>query len=264
MSKNIPYIEENIHSLMELSPSWEAANCPVTWEILSILRNPKAHYSVHKSHPLVPILRQINPIHTIPSYLSKIYFNIVHPPTSLSSQWSLTFFRFSPIRATFPSHPTWLNHCNYTWRRVQVMKLLIMQLSPTFYNFISLWSKYSSQHPVLKCPQSMFLPYEENIWNKNCSQKLGQYFLYSLCEFSLTYPLQYYGSQTWCSRVLLQMLMVSKLVKKFPTFYGTQRFIAHSHQPATLPYPELHKFTSHYFFKIYFNIVLSYITRPSK
>jgi hypothetical protein len=27
-------------------------------------------------------LNQINPIHTIPSYLSKIHFNIVHPPTS--------------------------------------------------------------------------------------------------------------------------------------------------------------------------------------
>jgi hypothetical protein len=29
---------------------------------------------------VVPILSQINPIH-IPSYLSKIHFNIVHPPT---------------------------------------------------------------------------------------------------------------------------------------------------------------------------------------
>jgi hypothetical protein len=35
---------------------------------------------------LVPILSQINQIHTIPSYLSKIDFNIVHPPTSWSSQ----------------------------------------------------------------------------------------------------------------------------------------------------------------------------------
>jgi hypothetical protein len=34
-------------------------------------------------------------------------------------------FLFS-IRATCPSHPPWLDHSNYTWRRVQVMKLLIM------------------------------------------------------------------------------------------------------------------------------------------
>jgi hypothetical protein len=34
--------------------------------------------------------RQSNPY--IPSYLSKIHLNIVHPPTSWSSQWSLSFW----------------------------------------------------------------------------------------------------------------------------------------------------------------------------
>jgi hypothetical protein len=33
-----------------------------------------------------------------------------------------------------------------------------MQFSPTSYDFIPLRSKYSPQHPVLKHPQSMFLP----------------------------------------------------------------------------------------------------------
>jgi hypothetical protein len=40
-----------------------------------------------------------------------------------------------------PSHPPWLGHSNYTWRRVQVMKLLIMQFSPTSCLFISFRSK---------------------------------------------------------------------------------------------------------------------------
>jgi hypothetical protein len=29
-----------------------------------------------------------------------------------------------------PPHPPWLYHFNYIWRRVLVMKLLIMQFSP--------------------------------------------------------------------------------------------------------------------------------------
>jgi hypothetical protein len=62
------------HSLMELTPSWEAANCAVTQEIPSILWNSEVHYRVHKSPPRVPILSQISPIYTIPSYLSKIRF----------------------------------------------------------------------------------------------------------------------------------------------------------------------------------------------
>jgi hypothetical protein len=51
-----------------------------------------------------------------------------------------------------------LNILIYTWWRVQVMKLLIMQFSPTSRHFFSLRSKYSPQHPFLKHPQSMFFP----------------------------------------------------------------------------------------------------------
>jgi hypothetical protein len=50
----------------------------------------------------------------------------------------------------YPPHPPWLDHSNCVWRGVQVMKLLIMQLSPIFRHFISLRTKHSPQHPVLK------------------------------------------------------------------------------------------------------------------
>jgi hypothetical protein len=103
---------------MELSPTREAANCAATQELLSILWNPRVRYRVHKSPPLIPVLSQINPIHTIPSYLSncKLYFNIVHPPKSRSSQWSLSFWLSHQYPIFMP-----LNICHVNFARTHVL-----------------------------------------------------------------------------------------------------------------------------------------------
>jgi hypothetical protein len=65
---------------MEPSPSLEATSRSATQEFLNILWNPKLYYLVHKSSPLVSVLSRMGPVHTTPSYFSKILFNIILPP----------------------------------------------------------------------------------------------------------------------------------------------------------------------------------------
>jgi hypothetical protein len=57
-----------------------------------------------------------------------------------------------------PSHPSWLDNSNYTWRRVQVMKLLIMQFSPTSCHFIPLRNRLQEEMKVLCMRQCLYEP----------------------------------------------------------------------------------------------------------
>jgi len=70
---------------MEQSPSREANTHSATQEISRLLWNPKINYPVPKNPPLVPILRQMRPVHTLPSYFPKIHANIILPSTPWSS-----------------------------------------------------------------------------------------------------------------------------------------------------------------------------------
>jgi hypothetical protein len=70
---------------MELSPSSEVAGQAATQELPSNLCNPKVHCLFHKNLPLVPILSQINPVHTTPSYLRSILILSTHLRLGLPS-----------------------------------------------------------------------------------------------------------------------------------------------------------------------------------
>jgi len=87
---------------MQHTHSWEANRFSARQEIPSILWNPKVHYCIHKSPPTIPILSQLDPVHTPTSHFLKIYLNIILPSTPGSSKWTLAL-RFPPSNPVYAS-----------------------------------------------------------------------------------------------------------------------------------------------------------------
>jgi hypothetical protein len=153
------WLTDWVTNSMEQSPFWEANSLSASQEITCLLANPKFHYRVHNSPPLVPVLSQTIPVHNFPPYFPKIYYNTILLFMPIPSEWCLPF-RFSeqsvntlfsslPCVLIATSHLPRLDQLNNIWWSVQVMKLLIMQSSPFSWHFFPLRSKYSPQHPVL-------------------------------------------------------------------------------------------------------------------
>jgi hypothetical protein len=72
---------------------------------------------------MVPILNLMNPVNIIPSYISKIHFNIIFPTHAcrlsalfLSDFPSKSYMRSPPLHSCYlssPSHRPSLDHSNY-------------------------------------------------------------------------------------------------------------------------------------------------------
>jgi hypothetical protein len=69
------------------SPSWESTRFAASQEIGRISWNPKVHYRIHNCLPPVPILSQLDPVHTSTCNFSKIYRNIILTYMTGSPRW---------------------------------------------------------------------------------------------------------------------------------------------------------------------------------
>jgi hypothetical protein len=153
---------------MELRASWEAASCAATQELPNILWNPKLHHvftrALHLFRSWARSIQSIppHPISLESTLILSTHLRFHRPSVSFLLAFPpISYMHSSSPHSCYlprPSHPLWSDHSDYTWRTVKFMMLLIVQFSPPFRHFISLLSTYSPQHPVLKHPQSRFLP----------------------------------------------------------------------------------------------------------
>jgi hypothetical protein len=94
---------------MELSPSWEAANCAATQRTSQHFMEPEGSLPWLQEHSTGPYPEpdQSNPYHTIPSYLCKIHFIIVHPPPYESQLLKTILNQLNSVHILAPLFPLW-------------------------------------------------------------------------------------------------------------------------------------------------------------
>ena len=159
---------------------------------------PKFHYSVPKSLPLVLVPSHINPVHTISSLSYKPHFNITLSPWMWSLSTPEPYMQVSPPQhKPHPSSSPQSEDPNNIWWLVQIMKLLIMQFSPASCHFPLLQHKHLPQQTILE----ISLPMVTSLNLRN--QVSHPYKTTRKTDFHMLQPLSYYITEI--QMILYQM-----------------------------------------------------------
>ena len=130
-------IRKTSHTHSMQQKPFEANWASASEEIPRILWNPKVYYRIHKCPPTVPILSQVDPVHTRTSHFLKIrpknyipiyvcVFQVVSFPQVSQPK---PYIRLSSPHTRYmprPSHSYRVYHPNNIVWAVQIIKLLIM------------------------------------------------------------------------------------------------------------------------------------------
>jgi hypothetical protein len=119
------------------------------------------------------------------------------------------------------------NTVNLSWAKILLTSVIEACLGRYGLNFLLVWQGSTTCYLITY------------LHTYSLTHSLTYMFTHSLFHL-LTHLVTYLLSHTltpW-STVLPEKLTGSKVVKKFPAFYGTWRFITASQEPTTCPYPE--------------------------
>ena len=132
--KGLPYLLTRL--LRGAESFWEASRSAASQEISRILWNPKVHCRIHKCPPPVPILSQLDPVHTPhPTSWRSILLSSSHLglglPIGLFPTGLPTKTLYTPLPPPYaphprPSHSSWFYHSHNIGWAVQIIKFLIM------------------------------------------------------------------------------------------------------------------------------------------
>ena len=112
-----------------------------------ILWNLKVHYRIHKHSSPVPILSQLDPVHTLTSHFLKNHINITFPSTPGSPKWSLSL--------RFPHHkPVYARPLPHTC--YMLLDFIIRTILGEEYRSLSS-SLCSVPHSLVNSPNDAFL-----------------------------------------------------------------------------------------------------------